>query len=272
MKTLHLPPHWQLHGVEAVLIIVAAGVFVRIVNRIIGGLESARTPEDEMRRARRATFYRLLTSLVRYVVDFAAIITVLDLFGVPTASLLAGAGIVGLAIGFGAQGLVQDVVTGLFLLYEDQYAVGDQISLPNLSLTGTVLELGIRITRLAGPTGEETVVPNRLVLEVQNHTRRPTSVTVNIPLDPSASPDRARQVFEEMVAEVAHEVPGTKLVGVVDIQPAAVVWAVSAPVRYANAYQLGCQLREAVAKALYQSSVPLAGVVKGTGWTSPSMK
>ncbi|MCL5116798.1 MAG: mechanosensitive ion channel family protein [Firmicutes bacterium] len=272
MKLPHLPTHWESRLVEVLLVFLVAAIIVRVGRRVIGRLEGIRAPADELRRARRSTLYRLLTSGLRYLVDFIALIMALDLFGIPTGSLLAGAGILGLAVGFGAQGLVQDLVTGLFILYEDQYAVGDQITLPALSLSGTVMELGIRITRLRGTAGEEIILPNRLVLEVQNHSRQATSVSVNVPIAPDFDPEAARRTFQHMVDEVEHEIPGVNLLGVVDIQPGAVVWAVSAPVQYATTAKIGYQLREVVARTIYQAGLPLAGNVKGTGWTSPGTK
>ncbi len=117
-----------------------------------------------------------------------------------------------------------------------------------LTLSGPVLELGIRITRLAGLTGEETIIPNRLVLEVQNHTRRQTTVSINVPLAPDREPDRARRAFEQMVVEMEDQASGLKLSGVTDIQMGVVMWNLTAPTRYDTAYTTSFILREAVAQ------------------------
>lgn len=248
------------HVLTAAAIVVAAGIVTQLGQRVMGRLERAR--EGSPRDGRRKTLYRLLTSVLRYVVGFVALLMILDLFGVPTTSLLAGAGVLGLAISFGAQGLVQDIVTGIFLLYEDQYAVGDAITLPALSLSGTVTELGIRLTRLQGVTGELVNIPNRLILEVQNHSRGQTTVTVTVPVSPSADPDAVERVLTALASGAADTVPGVSVQGVTGFAPGQVLWAVSAPVRYQDAFQTGLTLRRSVADALYRHGIPLAGMLE----------
>lgn len=262
----HAP--WLDKAIKVAVIFVAATVVVRAGRKVIGRLEGVRADAEPSRVARRATLVRLTSSVLRYVVDFLAIVMALDVVGISTTSLLAGAGILGLAIGFGAQGLVQDVVTGLFILYEDQYAVGDHISLPGLTLSGTVLELGIRITRLSGSNGDETIIPNRLVLEVQNLTRGTPSVSVVVPVVSGFDPEVARRTLEELVSELEHQVKGLQLKGVSDIQSGAVSWELSAPATAITASQVGYQIREGIARAIYENHIPLAGGVQEIQWTN----
>lgn len=248
------------HLLTAAAIVIAAGLAMQIGQALMGRLERAR--DGGPRDGRRTTLYRLLTSVLRYVVGFVALLMILDLFGVPTTSLLAGAGVLGLAVSFGAQGVVQDVVTGIFLLYEDQYAVGDAITLPALALSGTVTELGIRLTRLKGLTGEDVDIPNRLILEVQNHSRGQTSVTVTVPISPAADPAEVDRAFTALASDAAEKVPGLSVQGITGFAPGQVLWAVSAPVRYQDAYATGLTLNRAVADALYHHKIPLAGMLE----------
>lgn len=267
MKTIpNVTTHWIPHVLEALAVLVLAGLVVRGAARFIRRLETHGAQRVPQMAARRTTLYRLLTSVTRYAVDFIALITVLDLFGVPTTSLVAGAGVLGLAVSFGAQGLVQDVVTGLFLLYEDQFVVGDQITLPNLSLSGTVTEVGIRVTRLTGPTGEVVILPNRLILEVQNHSRGRTAVAVSIPVAPNEDPDRVQATLTALVNQLAEDMPGLSLQGITAFSPGQVTWSLTAPAPYGDAFRLSLALRREVARTLYQHGIMLAGSVKGTGY------
>ncbi|AEJ41968.1 small-conductance mechanosensitive channel [Sulfobacillus acidophilus TPY] len=258
---IHWPPHLLLHAIEAAVVVVVAGSLVKGGARFFRHLEHR--PAEAAIQQRRATLYRLLTSVLRYTVDFVAILTALDIFGVPTTSLVAGAGIVGLAVSFGAQGLVQDIVTGLFLLYEDQYRVGDKITLPALNLTGVVTELGLRVTRLAGPQGELTIVPNRLILEVQNHSREQTLITVKVPLDPNLDPHRVESALTRLAETLADQIPGLTVLGIQDLAPGQVVWALQAPAEPETAAGLTKLLRHRIAGLLYEEELPLAGQVKG---------
>lgn len=255
---MHLPTHFWVTIGQAILIFVVSGLIVRLGARLMRRLELRSSPSENQIQARRATLYRLLTSVLRYTIDFVALVMVLDLFGVPTASLIAGAGVLGLAVSFGAQGLVQDIVTGMFLLYEDQYAVGDQITLPALSTTGIVSELGIRVTRLSGPTGETIIIPNRLILEVQNHSRDQTAVSVVVPVSPKVNPELVYEVFDSSVRDLQKEVPTAKFLGVSGFAPGQVQWLITAQASYGDQYRVDRLIRLAVTQAMYKNKIDLA--------------
>lgn len=245
--------------IPAGLIIVAGVLTTRLGKSMLSRMEH----RDQVRGlpARRTTVYRLLNSVLRYLVDFIVVVMVLDRFHVQTTSIVASAGIIGLAVSFGAQGLVQDVVTGLFLLYEDQFAVGDVITLPNLSLSGTVQEVGIRITRLTGSSGEEVIVPNRLILEVQNHSRGQTTVSITVPISPLEDPSRVRLSLESAVKAVADRAPGAAVTGIAGFASGQVLWLVTAPVTYQQQSSIDRLLKEKIAQALYQNTITLAGML-----------
>lgn len=115
---------------------------------------------------RQKTISRLLQSVLSYVVYFSAILAILSAVNIDIAGLLAGAGIAGLAIGFGAQSLVKDVITGFFIIFEDQFGVGDYIQVN--AAEGTVIEIGLRTTKIKGLNGEMHIIPNGAIGDVVN--------------------------------------------------------------------------------------------------------
>ncbi len=256
-----LSNYWIAHIGQTLIILVAAALVVRFFHAMLGRAERRESRHGEP--SRRATVYRLLASVIRYVIDFIAIVMILSGFHVQTTSIVASAGILGLAVSFGAQGLVQDVVTGVFLLYEDQFAVGEQVTFPNLTLSGTVREVGIRITRLTGTTGELVIVPNRLILEVQNHSRGTSSVAIMVPVSPVENPDRVQASLQRAVAVAASEgIVDATVTGVTAFATAQVTWTVSAPATVDNQLATDRQLRKTIAQALYQDGITLAGMAQ----------
>ena len=109
-----------------------------------------RSPLNHSER-RQKTILKLLQSVLSYLVYFSAIMAILSCLNIQIAGLLAGAGIAGLAIGFGAQSLVKDVITGFFIIFEDQFGVGDYIKLNTAE--GTVIEIGLVQRRFKGLPG-----------------------------------------------------------------------------------------------------------------------
>ena len=121
---------------------------------------------------RQKTISRLLENVFNYTLYFFLLYCILSILGLPVSSLLAGAGIAGVAIGMGAQGFLSDVINGFFILFERQLDVGDEVVLTNgLLLSRKVVSVGIRTTQLRGEDQVLHFVPNRNITVVSNFSR-----------------------------------------------------------------------------------------------------
>lgn len=152
--------------------VIVAFIVVRILNKGIAQFFKVNNRSGKTNRAKRSkTLITLVQNVVGYIVWFITLTTVLSKFGISVESILAGAGVVGLAIGFGAQTLVKDVITGFFIIFENQFDVGDYVSIKNNSAPiaeGTVKSIGLRSTRILSYTGELSIIPNGTMSEVTN--------------------------------------------------------------------------------------------------------
>ncbi|WP_051704275.1 mechanosensitive ion channel family protein [Glycomyces sp. NRRL B-16210] len=146
------------------------------------------------RSAKRA---ETLTGVLQHVTTIAifsiAFMLVLSVFNVNLAPILASAGIAGIAIGFGAQNLVQDYLAGIFILLEDQYGVGDIVDVGDAS--GTVVDMGLRVTTLRSLDGRLWYVRNGQILRVGNASQSWAYVVVETPLSPSVDVDEAGETI-----------------------------------------------------------------------------
>jgi small conductance mechanosensitive channel len=173
-------------GIRVAVVVLLAVVTVRVARRAVpktvrklaGGVVG-----DERLEARTRTLSGTVVSVIGVVVWVMAFITVLGSLGFDLGPLIAGAGVVGVAIGFGAQQLVRDVITGFFVLVEDQYGVGDSVTAGGV--TGTVESMTLRLTRIRGDDGVLHHVRNGDLGVVSNATRgyNVASVVVPIPAD-----------------------------------------------------------------------------------------
>ncbi|HXY91857.1 MAG TPA: mechanosensitive ion channel family protein [Acidimicrobiia bacterium] len=199
--------------VVAWLLVVLSRVLInRFVRHLSGGVERLSTlrpgiaivdtsrisPERSARRA--ATIGAVLRSIAALLIWSVAVLTILDDLGVNLAPLLAGAGVAGLALGFGAQSLVRDFISGLFMLIEDQYGVGDVIDTG--VATGTVEALTLRTTRLRDTEGVVWHVPNGEIRRVGNMSQQWARALVDVTIGYEADVARATDAITRAVAGV----------------------------------------------------------------------
>ena len=193
MKYLHLETLFDT-AVEKIIYIVIASVlffiFYRILKRIIKHLFDNYSRINIADSARVLTLSRLTLSIFQYLTVFLYIYTILGIFGLPVASLLAGAGIVGVGLGFAGRDLMTDIINGFFIIVEHQVNVGDTVNFKNLDITGTVMVIGIRSLTLKTSTGALVFVPNRNITALANLSRLDHHIFLDVP------------VTEENVADV----------------------------------------------------------------------
>lgn len=208
------PELWEAIGkgfFNIIVIIIVSMLIIKVGKKVIDKLFISRQHGPFQISARRETTLRkLLKNILVYTVYFSAFIMILDDgFGLAIGPLLAGAGVAGLAIGFGAQNLVRDIISGFFIIFEDQFSVGDYIFTSNVE--GTVEEIGIRTTKIQSWTGEQHVLPNGNVTQVTNYSVHNglAVVDINVPYESNI------KLAERVINDMAKELPDkyTEIVG-----------------------------------------------------------
>lgn len=163
------------HGVKIVFIVVIALIVCwvgkilirRIMKRVVGLRPIAR--DGRLAAKRMKTLSTVITKTVSVVIFIVAILMIFSELGLNITPILTGAGILGLAVGFGAQTLVKDAINGIFILVEDQFAEGDEIKIIKAaSIEGKVKEVNLRRTILIDKEGIEHTIPNSLIQVVSN--------------------------------------------------------------------------------------------------------
>ncbi|MDE5455769.1 mechanosensitive ion channel [Bradyrhizobium sp. CSA112] len=183
---------------------LAAAAIWEVSNALLDRKITALSREGHyVRAARLRTFQPMLRTVLLGVIVTVVGLTALSEIGVNVAPLLAGAGIVGIAIGFGSQKLVQDLITGLFLLLENTVQVGDNVTLSGLS--GTVENVSIRTLRLRSGDGSVHIVPFSAVTTITNSSRGAGNAAVSVNVSYKEDTDRAGQILQDIVAEMRRE-------------------------------------------------------------------
>lgn len=248
-------------SIEIILIIIVSWLVVRIGKKIINKIFKLRmrTPLNPSERRQR-TIAKLLQSIISYAVYFAAIIAILSSLHINVAGLLAGAGIVGLAVGFGAQSLVKDVITGFFIIFEDQFGVGDYIKI-NMA-EGTVTEIGLRTTKINGATGEQYIIPNGAIGDVVNYSVNNSKIFIDLQMMTDANFEKAEQIINEYLStlpDVHQELVAIPVfLGVQNVKGTEVTIRIVAETLPQQQYGVARTIRRDVTKLFEENDIPMA--------------
>ena len=226
------------------------------------GADTAELRTSSVRRAQRAeALGTLADSAVRTVIWGFAVLTALGTVGIELAPLIAGAGIVGVAVGFGAQNLVRDLLAGVSMLLEDQYGVGDVVDVGEA--TGVVEAVGLRTTRLRDLRGTVWHVPNGVITRVGNLTQEWSRAVVDVGVAYDVDLDRAQEVLrgvlDRFAAEPEQEVllEAPELLGVEALSASSVDLRVLLRTRPGEQWAAARRLRSAVKRGFDAAGIEI---------------
>lgn len=180
-----------IKGVQVVtIILVITTVLIGIINIVF------------RRSQREITVIRLITNMLKCIVAVVLVIAVLAIWGIDTTALITGAGVVTLVVGLGMQSLIADVVAGLFIVFENEFNVGDIITVDGFR--GTVVSIGIRTTRLEA-VGNVKIINNSDIRGVLNQTLQPSTAKALIDIEYGESLERVEEVINSKLSEIRIE-------------------------------------------------------------------
>jgi small conductance mechanosensitive channel len=190
---------------KLLLVLIVAFVLVRIlrlITRKVSGFDEEKFPSG-IRAQQVRTLANVITSVGVWTIVFVAGLEALSILGLNLGPLLASAGIAGLAIGFGAQALVKDFINGFFILFEDQFNIGDKIRAAGVA--GTVEHMSLRRTRLRDDDGTLHMIPNSQITIVSNMTRDWAQLTLRVAVAYSEPSDRIVSLLEQVGNDLRHD-------------------------------------------------------------------
>ncbi|AYG00387.1 mechanosensitive ion channel family protein [Lactococcus allomyrinae] len=179
----------------------------RIVKRLFKNYSEQKWTDT----SRILTLSRLTTSGIHYLTVFLYIYTVLGLIGIPVGNVLAGAGIIGVALGFAGRDLVADIINGFFIIVEHQINVGDTVAFSGLDIEGIVKTVGIRSITVIGADGATTFIPNRNIAALKNYSYTARTVNLDVPVDLSVLTETKAHILS-----VNADYPQVKFAGIIN--------------------------------------------------------
>ena len=255
------------HDVPKILVVVIASlVLIRLLRAVTGKIVALhiRKAPPGFRAQQVRTLAAVTSSVGIFVITFVAGLEILSLLGINLGPLLASAGIAGLAIGFGAQTLVKDVINGFFILLENQYDIGDNIRVAGVK--GTVEAMNMRSTSLRDEDGTIHIIPNSEIKIVSNATRDWSQVTLRVNVAYSEPSERIVKLLQEVGEDLRHDpayaddiVSDIEVPGIDRVANGEVEYLIQVKTRPNQQYRVSRELRRRIKECFQKNNVQTAG-------------
>ena len=238
------------------IILVLSKILLEAMSHFINKAFSNKMDEDGYRKVRIETLSKNLYTVIRFIVGFIIVMIILDMLGINTRSIIATAGIGGVAIAFGAQTLVKDIVTGIIIIVDDIFRVGDWIIAGGVE--GTVETLGMRHTKIRDYDGSLHTIPNSQITNVQNLNSGPIKFECNIYLSYDVPFEEALDIVDSVSRRLKEEkdvsryiVEDVSLFGIMEIRESSYVAKTTAVAVPGHQWELARRERKLIIDEIY---------------------
>ncbi|MEH3140524.1 MAG: mechanosensitive ion channel family protein [Mycobacterium kyogaense] len=270
---------WILdRGVRIALLLVGALLAARFINwtaqRVTRRIDAEYQESDQLVRSESAKHRQAVASVISYVSVGLLLVMVLvqitDILAIPVGSLVAPAAVIGAALGFGAQRVVQDLLSGFFIITEKQYGFGDLVALTVAGIAapaeGTVEDVTLRVTKLRSSEGEMFTIPNGQIVKTVNLSKDWARAVIDIPVPVSADLNEVNDVLHDVADRALHDtqlkdllLDAPQLMGVESIELETVNLRMVARTLPGKQFEVGRRLRVLVIRALRRAGIVAPG-------------
>jgi small conductance mechanosensitive channel len=187
--------------IAPICIIIVAFFLYKIMHRIIKKIFQVKSSKLDERKVQ--SVRNLLNNIVKFLVIVIAVLMILDVYGIQTSGLLTSLGVVGVVSGLAVQDILKDILSGASIILENQYAVGDIVTIGDFK--GEIIQLGLRSTRIKAYTGEIKIIANRNITEVINYSLSKSLIVVDIPVSYREDLKHVQQLLDNLCLQLKKE-------------------------------------------------------------------
>jgi len=184
--------------IYAIIGFIAYNVIKRLIER--------RT--QKAKRNHQKTMYKLIQNVIKYVILLLVLVSILNILGINVTSIVAGVGIASIVVGLALQDVMTDILSGISIVLEDQFDVGDYVAINGFE--GTVLELGLKSTKIRNFENTVKIISNRKITEVTNYSKINPKIVVDIPISYDVDNKKADKIIDNIIKRIEKEVDNQK--------------------------------------------------------------
>lgn len=243
--------------VGPILIILVSIIVYMIVSRVINNIFKFKGVKSDKRHLK--TINVLINNLLKYFIIIVALVMILDIFGIDTKTLIASLGIVGVVAGLAVQDTLKDFVAGISIILENQYRIGDTITVKGFR--GEVIDLGVKSTRVKAYNGEVMIIPNHLIEEVINHSLENSLAVVDIPVSYDTDIELLESVLKDLFLDLSESVVGLKsevnLLGIQSYDDSSIIYRITVLTSPMEHYRIERELKKIIKNALDSNNIEI---------------
>lgn len=247
-KELYLPLVYVIVG------IIVYGIIKKLIRHIFS---IKKYPNQNEKRTK--TVQNLLENIMRYTIIFLVILSILTVFGIDIQAILAGLGIVGLVLGLALQDIIKDFLSGISIILENQYAIGDTIEVNGFM--GEVIFLGLRTTRIQHFTGKVKILSNRNINEVINYNVANSLAIVDVGINYESKEEKVEAVLQKVAEQLTNSLPKikgpVKVLGINELGNSAVTYRLTVETVPMEHYTIQREMRKQIKIALDQAKIKI---------------
>ena len=241
--------------VGPILIILVSLLVYLVIKSVVNNVFKIRNKYIDKRKSK--TINGLINNIIKYFIIIIDIVMILDIFGIDTKTLIASLGVVGFVVGLAVQDTLKDFVAGMSIILENQYRVGDTITIKGFR--GEVISLGIKSTKIKAYTGEVMIIPNHLIEHVINHSLDKSLAVVDIPVSYDTDLKKLESVLSNLFSKLSIDgITGDiKILGLESYDDSSISYRVVVDTIPMKHYQVERELKRAIKLELDKNGIEI---------------
>lgn len=236
-----------------IVYIIIGIILIRIVKFIVNKISKNKYVDKKKK-----TIISLIKNIVKYLIYIFVILSILSVYGVDTRGIVASLGIAGLVIGLALQDIIADFVSGIFILFDDQYVIGDIVSINDFK--GEVIGFGLMSTKIKNSSGDVLILSNSSFKEVINYSRNNSTLVVTLDVSYDTDIDLLEQVLENIrsdVEKISNVIGNYKLLGINDFSTSSIKYLVSIECKANCQYQVKRDYLKLIKKVFDENNIEI---------------